>query len=435
MDGSTTPMDARAPKDASCAGDDSASRRFAELRDRLLDPDWSDWSDTEFEERAAAAFRHQFETCEPYRAFCTGRGVTPDNVASWEEVPAVPATAFKYFDFVSVIDGGVHGTSFLERGTTFLTSGTTQGAEARGRHHVPDPELYRASLAEPFRRALLPELEPSGGKEALFLSLIPSPADAPDSSLSFMVGAAAERFARETVWLVEGDGGWREDAFSHVAEAVAGSERHGAPVLLLGTALSYLHLIEAVAGGRAEDGSGGDTGPAAALRRLPEGTRVMETGGFKGSRREVSRDALYRGIEKVTGVARDRIVNEYGMTELLSQLYETPLSESGGRDAGGGEFGDGEAGGRGSGDDGLHRPPPWLRVRAVDPVDLRPLPDGKDGILAFFDLANLASVCHVLTEDVGSMHGGRVRLRGRALGSEPRGCSRAMDELMTAARG
>jgi hypothetical protein len=110
----------------------------------------------------------------------------------------------------------------------------------------------------------------------------------------------------------------------------------------------------------------------------------------------------------------ERIVNEYGMTELLSQLWEPVLTEGGSAS-------------------GWHVPPPWLRVRALDPATLRPLPDGDDGVLAFFDLANLGSVSHVLTEDIGCVREGRVRLRGRAPGAEPRGCSRAMDELMSAA--
>jgi hypothetical protein len=99
------------------------------------------------------------------------------------------------------------------------------------------------------------------------------------------------------------------------------------------------------------------------------------------------------------------------MTELLSQLWEPVLRE-------------GAASGR------VHEPAPWLRVRALDPTSLAPLAEGEEGVLAFFDPANLGSVSHVLTEDVGAVVDGRVRLRGRAAGAEPRGCSRAMDELM-----
>ncbi len=130
----------------------------------------------------------------------------------------------------------------------------------------------------------------------------------------------------------------------------------------------------------------------------------------------VPRDSLYRRLSKGLGVPRERIVNEYGMTELLSQLYEPVLRE-------------------GASSTRRHVPPPWLRVRALDPVTLAPVAPGRDGLLAFFDLANLGSVCHVLTEDVGSVTEQGLLLRGRAPGAEPRGCSRAMDELMAASTG
>ncbi|MDX1494369.1 MAG: hypothetical protein R3253_09940, partial [Longimicrobiales bacterium] len=376
------------------------------------------WTEDEFRQRALTAFRHQYETCAPYRALCRSRGVTPDAVDAWEEVPAVPATAFKHFDFLAWSgDAGPEGV--------FRTSGTTRGADLRGRHPVPRLDLYEASLAEPFRRALLPEVgrlegavtgsAASAADGALFLSLIPSPEAVPDSSLSYMVGAAARRFASDVVWLVDARGAWRTGALPDLRDRIDGAAARGAPVLLLGTALAYLHLLED--GDRDASGAAaGLTSPAALLQDLPEGARAMETGGFKGARRTVSRDELYRGIEAHTGVPRDRIVNEYGMTELLSQRYEPVLTE-------------------GAASAGAHVPPPWLRVRALDPGTLEPVEEGEEGILAFFDLANLGSVCHILTEDVGSVADGRVRLRGRAAGAEPRGCSRAMDELMSAVRG
>ena len=141
----------------------------------------------------------------------------------------------------------------------------------------------------------------------------------------------------------------------------------------------------------------------------------METGSFKGAEREISRAELHARLEATTGVPSPMIVSEYGMTELLSQLYEPVLSE-------------------GASAAGTYVAPPWLRVRALDPVTLEELPGGTPGLLAFLDLANAGSVCHVLTEDVGTVSAGRVRLSGRATGAEPRGCSLAMDELMSARR-
>lgn len=358
-----------------------------DLEHRFRDGVAAAWTDDEFERRALAAFHHQFAACDTYRAFCARRGATPERVAGWQEIPAVPATAFKHFDFLSAPARSPEAT--------FITSGTTRGDAVRGRHHVPRLELYRAALAAPFAAALLPE---AGGlaEEAAalpFVSLIPAPSHAPHSSLSFMVGAAAERFASRIDWLVDADGRWVGDPVRVIAEA----RDRGEPVLMLGTALALVHLLE-----------------ASGALRLPPGSRVMETGGFKGAGRSITREALHTRIAAATDVARDHIVNEYGMTELLSQLYEPVLTE-------------------GLGVAGWHVAPPWLRVRALDPVTLRPVHDGDDGILAFFDLANLGSICHVLTEDVGSIRDGRVRLRGRTPGAEPRGCSRAMDDLMAAA--
>jgi len=352
--------------------------RFGEGADAL-------WSDEDFAAHALGVFRLQYESCRVYRAFCDTRGVTPSTVASWTDVPAVPGTAFKYLDFAPDDAGPPEAT--------FRTSGTTRGDETRGRHEVPRLSLYRASLLPPLRRALMPD-----GPKLRFLSLIPAPSEVPDSSLSWMVGAAADELADGVDWLVDAAGAWSHET-TEVCRRVAEA---GEPVVLFGTALAFQHAIERASRGEAS------------LDRLPDGSRAMETGGFKGATRRVSRDELYEGITELTGIPPQRIVNEYGMTELLSQLWEPVLTE-------------------GLAARGVHVPAPWLRVRALDPVTLGPVPEGADGILCFFDLANLGSVSHVLTEDLGSVVEGRVRLRGRVPGAEPRGCSRAMDELMSAA--
>jgi hypothetical protein len=343
-----------------------------------------DWSDARFEALALRVFRHQFEANSVLRRFCEGRGAMPDTVASWTDVPPVPVAAFKALDLAC---GPPE-----EAEAVFRTSGTTRGGTRRGTHYVPDVSLYRASLVPTFRAYLLPDVE-----RLRFVSLIPSPDRAPDSSLSFMVGTAAEHFATDVRWVVDGEG--TIDA-TGLAAALAEARDLNAPVLLLGTAFAFVHALE-----REEPGLG----------ELPEGSRIMETGGFKGRAREIPKEDLYARLERRTGTPRHRIVNEYGMTELLSQLYEPVLAE-------------------GAGGAGRHRPPPWLRPRALDPVTLAPLPEGEEGLLAFFDLANAGSVCHVLTEDVGSVVDGEVHLVGRVTGAEPRGCSRAMDELMAVDR-
>lgn len=339
-------------------------------------------SDAEFAKMAGRVLRHQFDGSPAYRSLCERRGIARDDLDRWEESPMVPAMAFQHLDLSSVPG---------EPEAVFRTSGTSTGGRRRGRHPVPVLALYRASLLPPFRLHLL-----GGGGPMRFVSLVPPAGGVPDSSLSYMVTAAADALATGVDWMVGGDGRLDVAALRRVARETGAA---GEPVLLLGTALALLHALERLDG-----------------EPLPfaSGTRIMETGGFKGRDRAVPRDELYGRLSAATGVPPERIVNEYGMTELLSQLYEPVLAE-------------------GESARGWHVPPPWLRVRAVDPVSLAPLPEGGEGLLAFFDLANAGSVSHVLTQDVGAVRAGRVHLSGRLLGAEPRGCSRAMDELMAAA--
>ena len=345
----------------------------------------SRWSDPEFEELALSAFKVQFQQNPVYRRFCEGKNAVPTTVTSWQNVPMVPTTAFRYLDLVT----GDHSSVQM----VFRTSGTTSTTLAPGRHLVSRPSLYHASLLSNFRKHLMPDIE-----KIKFVSLIPSPDELPHSSLSYMVNAAAETMSSEVHWFVDGEGVLNSAGLINVLDAAA---LGGEEVLLLGTAFAFVHWLDELAGKE--------------LRRLPPGSRIMETGGFKARTRDITKEQLYRSLSTTVGLEPNRIVNEYGMTELLSQLYESHLTQPNELQAG-------------------HTPPPWLRVRALNPTTLEPVAENELGILAFFDLANLGSVCHVLTEDVGRMIDGKVHLEGRFPGAEPRGCSRAMDELMASSQ-
>jgi hypothetical protein len=102
------------------------------------------------------------------------------------------------------------------------------------------------------------------------------------------------------------------------------------------------------------------------------------------------------------------VVREYGMTELTSQAYTGALA---------------------GGDPDLFLPPHWMRVRILEPASLAEQPASQEGLITIFDLANLSSAVHLVTEDLGRSEGPGFRLTGRAAGAELRGCSLTVEEL------
>src|SRR6266404_7862519 len=107
--------------------------------------------DESFEALALEVFRYQFETVRPYRRYCEERGANPATVRRVVDVPAVSNVAFKFADLSS------DDTRLMTDALVFLTSGTTQGRERRGRHVVPRPEIYRASAIAHLRTMMFPD--------------------------------------------------------------------------------------------------------------------------------------------------------------------------------------------------------------------------------------------------------------------------------------
>ncbi|HXU47109.1 MAG TPA: acyl-protein synthetase [Thermoanaerobaculia bacterium] len=330
-----------------------------------------------FDDLALAAFRFQVERIEPYRRLCEGRGIDPDRIASWREVPLVPAAAFKTLELAAA--------PAVE---TFRSSGT--GGE-RSVHRHPFPDLYRQEIDASFPRFCLAPRQENFDRPAM-LSLVPSREQLPDSSLSFMIDHVLARFSGPHSLTAVGPRGVE----AAKARSWAGArQREGKPVLVLATALALDQWLAALE--RLE------------LRfRLPAGSAVFETGGFKGRATEIAREDLLARLEHRLGVPRGRVLREYGMTELTSQCYTEALA---------------------GGDPDLFVTPPWVRVRILDPETLAEAPAGIPGLLAIFDLANVGSAVHLLTQDLGTAEPGGFRLAGRAEGAELRGCSLAAEEL------
>jgi hypothetical protein len=145
----------------------------------------------------------------------------------------------------------------------------------------------------------------------------------------------------------------------------------------------------------------------------------MDTGGYKGRSRDVPKGELYRLYGERWNIPLTHVVNEYGMTELGSQFYDSTLRDWTERT----EMRHLQISAR------RKVPPPWVRVQVVDPETLSPLAEGATGLLRFYDLANLHTVCAVQTDDLGQQRGPGFEVLGRATGAEPRGCSLAVEEL------
>lgn len=341
--------------------------------------------DAAFDALALRAFAWQFATNPPYARYCERRGRTPATVRHWTQIPPVPTAAFKAIDFTS---GDATAPDAV-----FMTSGTTRGSEQRGRHVILDLELYRRAALPNFSAHFLPD-----EARLPFFCLAPRAARQPDSSLAWMIELVATELAAEARWFVEPDRGL--DA-ARLIDALDHAVSEHRPVALVGTTLAFVHLLDALAHGNR-------------TLRLPHGSRLMDTGGFKGSGRDIVPGDLVAAYRDRLGIDADHRVNEYGMTEMCSQFYDTRLLDSI----------------RGTQRDAAYAAPPWVRTRAVDPDSLDPLPTGTVGILQHFDLANLGSVVAIQTEDLGVVDGDRFTLLGRAPGAEPRGCSIAMDILL-----
>ena len=349
-----------------------------------------------FNDLALELFALQFEHNFPYRRFCQSRQVSPAGIRRWDQIPAIPTQAFKEAE-LSCLPGG-------ERSVVFFSSGTTEHQPSRHFHNHKSLEMYEASLLGWFGVHLLPDSAKDLSLRAL--ALTPTPAQAPHSSLVHMfetlqghLGFAKFSFTGATTQ----EGLWELDCLATIEllrEAVLAKE----PVMLLGTAFSFVHLLDHMA-------------QRNLAVKLCAGSRVMETGGYKGRSRVLSKPELHSFIASKLGIPLSRIVSEYGMSELSSQAYDrvSRSENQGGRKAFFGDVAAREA--------RWFRFPPWVRTQIVSAENGREVQMGQTGLIRVFDLANVYSIMAVQTEDLAVRRGAGFELMGRADLAEARGCS------------
>jgi len=314
----------------------------------------------DFASLALDLFSYQYARNEAYRSFCDAQGQSPAHVLRWENIPAVPVRAFKSAILTTVPPA---------RAAALFESSRTTG-ELPSRHYLKDLTYYETACTKSFESWVLPDQA-----RLPFLILTPSPGEAPRSSLTWMFDTVKRRLALTGDYFVQR--GRLDDL--RLAYVLQRLQSQNQPVVLLGTTLAFLSLLEFCQSQKRSFA-------------LPPGSRLLDTGGMKATTKEISRDTFLNLVNSLLGIPDDQCINEYGMCELSSQFYARGRSL---------EF----------------EGPPWVRTLELD------------GCLRHFDLANVESVLAVQTEDRGRLTPRGFEFLGRAIGAEPKGCSLAAESF------
>jgi len=308
----------------------------------------------EFNETALSLFRYQYRNNDIYKRFVDALGVSESQVYHPEYIPFLPVGFFKTH---KVITG-----DFPEE-VIFESSGTT-GADT-SKHYVADTDLYEQS----FTHGL--QLFYGDFSQYAVFALLPSYLERQNSSLVYMVEKILQKSNRQM-------GGFYLNELAALQEQLQEAKSRGLKIILIGVTFALLDMAESF--------------PV----NIPDAI-IIETGGMKGRRKELTRVELHVQLCRSFGV--EKIHSEYGMTELLSQAW--------------------------SAGDGIFRCPPWMKVMIADINDpLSFLETGRTGGINIIDLANLNSCSFIATQDLGRVfEDGSFEVLGRFDNSDIRGCS------------
>jgi len=311
-------------------------------------------SDMEFNEIALSLFRYQYKNNKIYKSFVEALGVSESQVYHPEQIPFLPVSFFKTHKIIT----GDFAEEFV-----FESSGTT-GVET-SKHYVVDANLYQ----QRFTKGL--ELFYGGLSQDAVFALLPSYLERKNSSLVYMVEKIMLQSNRQM-------GGFFLNELSDLQQKLFETQQQGLKIMLFGVTFALLDMAEKF--------------PVT----IPDAI-IIETGGMKGRRKELTRMELHEKLCKAFGV--EKIHSEYGMTELLSQAW--------------------------SKGDGIFHCPPWMKIMIADTNDpLSYLETGRTGGINIIDLANFHSCSFISTQDLGRVNDdGTFEVLGRFDNSDIRGCS------------
>jgi hypothetical protein len=313
----------------------------------------------DFWECAQGIFNYQYHNNIVYKEFSESLRKGNRDVKSFDEIPFLPVEFFRNHRII---------TGNLPVEMIFESSGTT--ATDPGRHFVSDLSFYEKSFLKTFRFFY------GDPREYLIAALLPSYTERKGSSLVYMADKLIQ-ISNNSL------SGFYNRSTEDLISAVKKSKEKHHKILLLGVSFALLDLAE---------------------RKIPDltGVIVMETGGMKGRRKELTRSELHSILKEKFNV--QSIHSEYGMTELMSQAY--------------------------SKEDGIFYCPPWMKVMIRDPQDPLSLytETGRIGGINIIDLANINSCSFIATSDLGRLHDdGGFEVLGRFDNSDVRGCNLLAD--------
>ena len=321
---------------------------ICEIEDKIFTVEPAD-----FEQLALEIFQFQYNNNAIYQHYVNALSIVGSNVRSVDKIPFLPIRFFKTLDIKS--------TPF-EPEAVFESSGTTQTINSR--HYVKDLNIYRRSFLKAWEQFYGPV------QDWCVIGLLPAYLERQNSSLVVMVNEMIKlsRHADSGFYLYE---------YDKLAQVLQALEKQGQKTILIGVTFALLDFAEQYP--------------------MPlQHTVIMETGGMKGRRREMTRDEVH--LLLTTAFQTHAIHSEYGMTELLSQAYS---------------YGN-----------GIFNCPPWMKVlvrQDDDPLDVRLT---GSGVLNVIDLANLYSCSFIATDDVGTvMPDSSFEVLGRIDTSDIRGCN------------
>lgn len=313
-----------------------------------------------FQERVRLVYEYQLESNPVYNTFAKSFHQADLLPIQTEDIPLIPIRAFKDADII--VEGANPEIVFKSSGT---------GSMNRSRHLVARQQVYETSVLKGFT-------EHFDLSDNVLLCYTPGYSENPNSSLLRMLDFLISRDKSNLSRFLP----LNQPLLQKDIEEIM---RSGRSVILFGAAFGLFDLIEM------------NSEP------LPKGSQIIETGGMKTYRREMEKSDLRKALAQGFEIQSSQIHSEYGMCELLSQVYAI-------------------------GDEWFSAPH-WVHVTVRDPADpFRVCEPGEEGKIGIIDLANLYSCPFILTEDRGVMNEkGAFAVLGRWHGAELRGCNFLID--------